>query len=109
MARDLQEIARYFQRACDWFVCGRAMFDARSFRTLRRASSRAWWTATSRVPLWSGGRCPPDFGRTYLSDLRANGSVRVLTGLTATEIDCPSEASAADTVTRLEPNRVLRF
>ena len=91
-----EEMARYFQRACDWFVCGRAMFDA---QRLPNGTSGIvpglvdGDVTCSGLERWS---LPTDFGQTYLSDLADSGSLRVLTGLTATEIQCFSEASAAD-------------
>ena len=37
-----EEMARYFQRACDWFLCGRAMFDARQLPDAPQGIVPAW-------------------------------------------------------------------
>ena len=93
-----EEMARYFQRACDWFVCGRAVFDARRLPNapLSIVPGLVEGDITgSALERWS---LPTDFGRTYLRELQTSRNVRLLTGLTAIQIDCPSEGSTARSI-----------
>ncbi len=77
-----------FQRACDWFRCGRAVFDISRMRHLPSSlvpelPDREF--RTSSVERWS---LPTDFGREYKPSLKRSPRVRVLTGLTCTEVVC---------------------
>lgn len=92
------EISGYFQRACDWFLCGRAMFDSHG---LPNAPSTIvpglvdGDVTTSALERWS---LPTDFAKSYSQELQDSANVRVLTGLTATEIFCPAEHREAECV-----------
>ena len=55
-----EELAPYFQRACNWFVCGEAVFDAQDIQTSRRArSSPVSLTGMFGPRHLSAGRCRP--------------------------------------------------
>lgn len=92
------ELRSMFQRACDWLVCGRPVFDA---ATAELPASLApgledQEVRTSELERWS---LPTDFGREYRADLERSRRVRVVTGLTCTQIVvAPGESS----VQRLE-------
>jgi len=92
------EMHGYFQRACDWLVCGRAMFNAHELPNAPRSivpGLEDGDVTASTLERWS---LPTDFGKTYLKQLEDSAHVRVLTGLTATEIVCQRETRHADHV-----------
>ncbi len=86
------ELAPYFQRACDWCVCGKAAFDAHDVPGL---------TDRSLVPGFPDGRVrasalerwslPTNFGREYRSALKDTPGLTLVTNLTCTEIVCDPE------------------
>jgi len=91
-----EQIQPYFQRACDWLRCGRAIFDATQIRHLRRAlvpGLRDGEMLTSSLERWS---LPTNFGREYRQMLRLSARVRVITGLTCTEVICRSGETWVD-------------
>lgn len=85
----------YFHRACDWLICGRAVFDARRIPHLARASLVPGLpdgdVRTTTLERWS---LPTDFGREYGPRLERSPRVRVLTRTTCTEIVCRDGAPA---------------
>jgi choline dehydrogenase-like flavoprotein len=97
-----EALARYFTRACDWFQCGEAVFDAAAVANL---------AGRSLVPGWPGGdvratalerwSLPTNFGESYRPRLDAARSLTLLTKLTCTEIVCaPDGASVAHILAR---------
>jgi choline dehydrogenase-like flavoprotein len=88
------DLLPYFQRACNWLICGRAVFGTASMRhlpaTLVPGLSDAEVHASS-LERWS---LPTNFGRAYRQRLSRSTRVRVITGLTCTEVNCrPGEQS----------------
>jgi choline dehydrogenase-like flavoprotein len=81
------DVLPYFQRACDWFVCGRAVFDAGQVPGLRPLVPGLPDGAvrTSALERWS---LPTDFGREYGDRLRDEPRVRLVSPMTCTEIVC---------------------
>lgn len=80
------ELAPYFQRACDWLVCGRAVFDATETGRLPESIVPGLPNGdvrTSALERWS---LPTHFGREYGERLRHSPRVRLLTGVTCTQI-----------------------
>ncbi|HYM21641.1 MAG TPA: GMC family oxidoreductase [Vicinamibacterales bacterium] len=80
------EVRKYFQAACDWFVCGRAVFDATETGRLPPSIVPGLPNGdvlTSTLERWS---LPTHFGVQYAERLRASGRVRVVSGLTCTHI-----------------------
>jgi choline dehydrogenase-like flavoprotein len=86
-----EEIAPYFQRACDWCVCGEAVFDARHISCLAQRSLVPGFpdgdVRASSLERWS---LPTNFGRVYRSALAATPGLKLMTGLTCTEVVCDS-------------------
>lgn len=84
-----EEIARYFQRACDWCVCGEAIFQADRVRNLAGRSLVPGFpdadVLASLLERWS---LPTYFGRVYRSDLRQTPGLKLMSGLTCTEVVC---------------------
>ncbi|MGD0882231.1 MAG: FAD-dependent oxidoreductase [Acidimicrobiales bacterium] len=92
------EMAGYFQRSCDWLVCGRAMFDAAGLPDAPASivpGLEDGGVTASTLERWS---LPTDFGATYLRQLTTLPRLRLLTGVTATRIVVPPENGAADHV-----------
>lgn len=88
------EIEPYFQRACDWCVCGEAVFDARQVPELASREIvpgfRDGRVLASALERWS---LPTNFRRQYDADLKRSEKVRLLTGLTCTEVVCEPHSS----------------
>lgn len=91
---DYEQLTSYFARACEWCVCGEAVFDA---------GASAKLAARSLIPGWPGGEIratalerwslPTNFGRRYRARLRAATSIELVTGLTCTEVVCHDDGS----------------
>jgi hypothetical protein len=83
------ELERHFPRACEWFQCGAACFDAAQIANL---------AGRSLIPGWPGGdiratalerwSLPTNFGQRYRARLRASQLITLVTRLTCTEIVC---------------------
>ncbi|HVW19418.1 MAG TPA: GMC oxidoreductase, partial [Solirubrobacteraceae bacterium] len=82
-----EDVVPHFQRACDWLVCGRAVFDADEVPTLRGRPLVPGFpdgaVRNSALERWS---LPTDFAREYGRRLRASATVRVVSPVTCTEI-----------------------
>jgi choline dehydrogenase-like flavoprotein len=80
------ELASLFARACDWFRCGRPVFDATQTGHLRDSLVPGLPNGdvrTSALERWS---LPTDFGREYRSRLAASPRLRLVSGATCTRI-----------------------
>ena len=87
-----EDVQSYFQRACDWMVCGRAAFNVSSFPHLPSASclvSSMTASCGSSLERWS---LPTNFGHVYGERWSSRPTIRLLTGVTCTEIVCPRES-----------------
>jgi choline dehydrogenase-like flavoprotein len=94
-----EELLPYFHRACEWLRCGRPVFDATRIDDLPNTivpGLRDEEVATSTLERWS---LSSKIGREYRSELRRSARVRLLTGLTCTEVVC---ARGEPQVDRLE-------
>jgi hypothetical protein len=90
-----EEIQGYFQRACDWMVCGRAVFDAAQVPNIPDAIVPGFvddGVLGSSLERWS---LPTNYGDVYCGHLERSPQVRLLTGVTCTEIVCPRESAGA--------------
>jgi choline dehydrogenase-like flavoprotein len=90
-----EEIQRYFQRACDWMDCGRAVFDAAQVPGVPEAIVPGFvddGVLGSTLERWS---LPTNFGEVYRDRLVRSPHVRLLTGVTCTEIVCPEGTGSA--------------
>jgi GMC oxidoreductase len=80
------ELSSYFQRACDWLQCGRPVFDVSHMTHLPSSIVPGLPdgdASTATVERWS---LSTDFAREYAESLRQSARVRVITGLTCTEV-----------------------
>jgi choline dehydrogenase-like flavoprotein len=80
------ELLSYYQRACNWLQCGRAAFDTTQMEHLPSSvvpglPEKAGSSAT--FERWS---LSTNFAHEYGEDLKRSRRVRVLTGLTCTEV-----------------------
>jgi choline dehydrogenase-like flavoprotein len=92
---DYKEIEGYFQRACDWMLCGRAAFSTSQLPHLPSGIVPGFvdgGVLGSTLERWS---MPTDFGRTYQDRLERSPRVRLLTGVTCTEIVCARQGGKA--------------
>lgn len=91
------EIAAYFQRACDWFLCGQAVFNALEIPSLAARRLVPGLTdgdvQATCLERWS---LPTNFGRQYRARLQQSPRVTLITNLTCTEIVCRPEESRVD-------------
>lgn len=92
-----EEIAAYLGRACDWCVCGKAIFNARDLPELAQRDLVPGLTdgevRSTDLERWS---LPTRFGKVYARALRAHACIDLITGLTCTEIVCRPYGSAVD-------------
>jgi len=80
------ELQRYFARACDWFQCGRPVFDAAQIPELPASIVPGLandGVTTTSLERWS---LPTNFGRRYGARLRSARTIRVLEHLTCTRV-----------------------
>jgi choline dehydrogenase-like flavoprotein len=104
------ELQGYFSRACEWCVCGEAVFDARDIPELAPHSLVPGWPAgdvrATSLERWS---LPTNFRRRYRAALASSSLVTLVTKLTCTEIVCAQDRfSVAHLVGRtMAGNRVL--
>jgi len=81
------DVAPYLQRACDWCHCGSALFNSGELPGLADRSIVPGFVdgdvRASDLERWS---LPTNFRRVYTRALESTPSLRLLTGLTCTEI-----------------------
>jgi len=89
-----EEIQPYFDRASTWFFCGEAKFDIRSLSGVEQTSIVPGLpdgeVLTSTLERWS---LPTNFGKEYFRELRSSRLLRLVYGLTCTEIECDESGS----------------
>lgn len=94
-----EELSSYFQRACDWLKCGRAVFDATCMPHLPASlvpGLPGEDASTATLERWS---LSTDFAREYADELKRSTRVRVVTGLTCTEVSSRHGQRCADHLT----------
>ena len=83
------EIEPFFERACDYLICGRSEFDVHSIPEIEQKSLVPGLpdgdVRTSALERWS---LPTDFGQEYSERLRSSPRIRLIHGLTCVEIEC---------------------
>ena len=80
------ELLPYYQRACSWLQCGRAAFDTTHMKHLPPSivpGLREGAGSSATFERWS---LSTDFAREYGDALKRSRRVRVVTGLTCTEV-----------------------
>lgn len=82
-----EEVSRYFQRACDWCLCGQAAFDVEGVPELAgRALVPGFVDGDVRASALERWSLPTNFGQVYRAELERSPSLRLELGLTCTEI-----------------------
>jgi GMC oxidoreductase/FAD binding domain len=83
-----EELEGYFQRACDYFFCGKSEFNIKNIPDIEQKSIVPGLpdaeVMTSTLERWS---LPTNFGKEYFNDLKQSVKIKLLYGLTCTEID----------------------
>lgn len=90
------ELEPYFQRACDWLQCGRPVFDVRRMEHLPPSLVPGLPEvdgSTATLERWSRST---DFARGYADALKHSARVRVVTGLTCTEVVSQPDTTRVD-------------
>jgi hypothetical protein len=91
------DVEPYLQKACDWAVCGQAVFNARDIPELAHRDMVAGLpdgeVRTTDLERWA---LPTRFGRHYKAALRDAPGLTVWTGLTCTEIVTTDAGDAVD-------------
>lgn len=91
------ELKPYFQRACDWCVCGEAVFDARDVPRLAERSLVPGLpdgrVQTSSLERWS---LPTNFARQYRVALADTPGLTLVPNLTCTQVVCEPRGSGVD-------------
>jgi choline dehydrogenase-like flavoprotein len=91
------ELYPFFQRACDWCVCGDAIFDVRDLPELAgRALVPGFVAGRVRADSLERWSLPTNFARQYGSALRTAPNLTLHTGLTCTEIVCEQSCLRVD-------------
>lgn len=82
------ELATYFQKACDYFFCGKSEFDITNIPSIEQKSIVPGLpdehVLTSTLERWS---LPTNFGKEYLSELMRSERIKLVYSLTCTEIE----------------------
>lgn len=81
-----EDIAPLFQRACDWFVCGRAVFDGSRLPHLPPSIVPGLPNGDVRTSTFERWSLPTDFGREYGARLKHSTRVQLVTGLTCSRV-----------------------
>ncbi len=81
-----EEQLPYYTRACDWLVCGRPVFDSSRAPSLARSIVPGLPDGSVRGTSLERWSLPTNFGRIYGKRLRESPNIRLITGLTCTEI-----------------------
>jgi choline dehydrogenase-like flavoprotein len=80
------ELRPLFQRACDWFQCGRPVFEQAEMPHLPESIVPGLPNAEVRSSSFERWSLPTNFAREYRRALRASRRVRLVTGLTCTRV-----------------------
>ncbi len=105
-----EAVQPFFDRAAQWFFCGTGEFDARRIPGVRQPSIVPGLpdgdVLTSTRERWS---LPTNFGREYWKEIRASRTLRLVHGLSCTEIACDASGRRADAlVVRSLAGRTIR-
>jgi choline dehydrogenase-like flavoprotein len=87
------ELSTYFQRACDYFFCGQAVFDVAQVAEIGQKTLVPGLpdgdVLTSTLERWS---LPTNFGKEYFNALKQSPRIHLVYGLTCTTIETDAEA-----------------
>jgi choline dehydrogenase-like flavoprotein len=83
-----EELLPYFQRACDWLCCGRAVFNVGALSHLPSSLVPGLHDGDASAGSLERWSKQPNFAHGYGDALRQSSRVRVVTGLTCTDVIC---------------------
>jgi GMC oxidoreductase/Pyridine nucleotide-disulphide oxidoreductase len=90
-----EDLQPYFDRACEWMLCGRSIFDVNELDHLPRhmiPGLEDGAVSTSSLERWS---LPTDFGKVYFDDLRDAVGLKVITDTTCVRINLDDDKARA--------------
>src|ERR1700740_1922547 len=90
-----EDVQCYFEKASQWMLCGRSIFDANELDHLPRHMIEGLEdgaVCTSSLERWS---LPTDFGKVYFDDLRDAVGLRVITDATCVRINLDDDRERA--------------
>jgi hypothetical protein len=85
------DVRPFFQRACDWFKCGRAVFDGHELGHLPQSIVPGLPDREVRTSTFERWSLPTDFGHEYRRQLSRSSRVRLVIGMTCTQVACSSD------------------
>ncbi len=92
------ELAQYFEAVCGYLRCGEAEFDIRNIPGISQISIvpglNDGGVLTSRIERWS----VIDFGKEYARELAESPHIRLLCGVSCTEIECSGNSGAVSSI-----------
>ncbi len=91
-----EELLPYYERACTWMVIGRPVFDTRQAPHLARPLVPGFIDGDVRNTTLERWSLPTNFGREYKLQLQNANNIRLVTGLTCTQIVCLPDESSVD-------------
>jgi hypothetical protein len=92
------DLQRYFERACQWFKCGRPVFDVSELRHLPKQMIPGFVDGAVSATTLERWSLPTDFGREYFSRLRQTATLRVITDATCVRINLDDDRSRASDI-----------
>ncbi|BBX46115.1 GMC family oxidoreductase [Mycobacterium cookii] len=90
-----EDVQPYFERACQWMLCGRSIFDVNELDHLPEhmiPGLEDGAVSTSSLERWS---LPTDFGKVYFDDLRNAAGLKVITDATCVQINLDDDSTRA--------------
>lgn len=88
-----EELLPFYERACTWMSIGRSVFDTAQAPQLARPIVPGFINGDVRNTTLERWSLPTNFGREYRQELQDSKNIRLVTGLTCTEIVCaPGES-----------------
>jgi choline dehydrogenase-like flavoprotein len=92
-----EELEAYFQRSCDYFFCGQSEFNIKNIPSIEQKSIIPGLpdeqVLTSILERWS---LPTNFGKEYFNELKQSKGIKLLYGLTCTEIESNDSGSRVE-------------
>ena len=94
-----EELEAYFQRACDYFFCGKSEFNIKNIPNIEQKSLVPDLpdeeVLTSSLERWS---LPTNFGKEYFNDLKQSENIQLIYGLTCTEIETNEKGDRVEAI-----------
>jgi choline dehydrogenase-like flavoprotein len=91
-----EDLLPYYGRACAWMSVGRPVFDTSQAIQLARPIVPGFVDGDVRNTTLERWSLPINFGRAYREELADAKNIRIVTGLTCTEIVCAPGESSVD-------------